>query len=766
MLRNKINLSILIILAFILTFITGKTVFSASSGSNFQQYKADTKQKFVLKREILKFLPFEELDKLLEKNKKLVYMSYKELKKLIEEKSSPEKPSPVDYVIKALSLNGEIKDDYVTFEGDYKIEILNKKWAEIPLLSTNTGFKHAEFEGKAMSVVTGNSFFKVISNEVGDHRLKIKFDVKNDKSGNRRVARFLIPDLAIAGLEIKHPSNTVDLNISNSTGLKTLKTGEYSVTSADITGKGSVEISWKTLPAAKKTGSIKKVKPESKPAKVISDINTLITIDEGLLQGFSDYSFRIYHSPVEQFKFQIPDDIEVIDIISPQNIVNKGNYKVTDPDKEKPGKLLTVYLNSKIRDSVNLNVIYEKTFQNKPTKLAIPDIYPVGKEINKVSGYVALQTSGNSEIIPVLAKNISRVDISDLPAGLQNLAEYPLIAAYSFINKGFSLAFEIIPHKDAPVQVAMTDKALADSRLSSNGVLTSRVKYTIRNMSEQFFKFKLPQKAEILSAMINGKSVQIEKQEIQDKKDTIYFVNIKNYQDTNPFNLVVMYRQKFNLTLLNKIFNFQNFELPRIQNMPVLTVSWSVYVPESMKYWNFSGLNPDGKDYFGYITNSYISRDFEYGYYTDKTNVAKQIAQNVMTDESESMESEGKVAGILPPEFSMPPLKGLKKYKFSDYLTGTELINISMLGISNFIYVLSFLLLIYIVWITMNKIYKAKNLENKAFREIIKGIIPELGLVIIIGIITYSFLFWLLAIITALVYAIFEFFKPKLLKQT
>ncbi|MCK5177331.1 MAG: hypothetical protein KAQ92_06395, partial [Candidatus Aenigmarchaeota archaeon] len=347
------------------------------------------------------------------------------------------------------------------------------------------------------------------------------------------------------------------------------------------------------------------------------------------------------------------------------------------------------------------------------------------------------------------------VDLSDLPYRLESLAEYPIISAYSFIKSDFSLGLEITPRKDASVQVAIADQARGDSRLSHNGILTSSVKYTVRNMSEQFFKFNLPENAEVLNATINGTPQQVEKQEFKDK-DTMYLINIKKHQDTNPFNLAIMYRQNFNIFFLDKLLNYHNFELPRVLNMPILTLSWSIYAPESMKYWNFSSLNTGKKDYLHYISQSNLLDSRTRSYTGNK----RQTAFNYL-DAGEIGDSD-KVTGILPPEFSMPPVKGLRKYKFAGYLPGSEFIDVSMLGIAGFIYYLvTFFLLIYLVWQVLTKIHKNKFIENKPFRQIIKLYIPELAGIFIIGFLMFSAAFWLRIILTITTYTIFVLVKSK-----
>ncbi len=648
---NKKILFLIILLAGML-FVSVNTAFSEESGGEFK-----------IRKEILKFIPYKELNTLLSQPTKLVYMPYQELKKLIDEKSKPAPPAPVDYVINDIKLMGTIKDDYVTFDGDYKFELKNKTWATIPILSTNTGIKEANFGQMPAKITSDRTFYNVISDQTGEQNLKLRFDARIHKVGNLNKINFNIPDVSIADINVNKDTDISDFQISN----------KY----------GHVEITWRTDSNIKKVAhKIKKEKAITRPPKVIVNTNALVSIDEGLLQGYSNYAVRVYHNSIDKLTFNIPENVEIIDVSSPQNIINKGSHRVEN-------NILTVYFNSMVKNNVNINIAYEKTFKNKKTELSVPNIYPTGEEISKVSGYLAVQSAGNSEIKTLKAENISRIDLGDLPYHIKSLAEYPIISAFSFLKSYYTLGLEVTPHKDAPVQVAMADQVSADSRISNNGIMTSKIVYTVRNMSEQFFKFNMPENSEILSAAINGVSQQVEKQENESKKDTIYLVNIKKYQDTKPFKLTVMYRQKLKL---NNLLSYFDLKLPRVINMPVLTISWAVYTPENFAYWNFTKLNSGNYNYLSYLTPQ-INRHNVY-----RGRAKTQVASNYYEIEADEMADAEKVSGILPPEFTMPPVKGLKRQYFSGYLTDSEYVSVSMLGITWLVYYLIIFVMLYVLW--------------------------------------------------------------------
>jgi hypothetical protein len=718
---------------------------------------------FKLRKEEVTFIPYRELDKLLNKNKNLVYMSYKELTELINEKSQIRPLAPVNYVIKDLALTGIVQDDHISFDADYKIQILNKEWTYIPVISTQIGLKSAEFDGKPAPLSADNNEFRVLSDELGEHSLKLKFDVKLNESGNTKSFNFNMPRLPITRLIIKVPETPVKLNIANASGQREEIKDGNTITYASLIGHGNVQVDWKSnLVKMPEVVTTKKEIDYKRPSKVIAEVQSLITVDEGLIQGFSTYNCQIYHKPVEKLTLHIPDNdnFEVISVTSPGNIVKKGPPVITNPDKNKPGKLLTVYFNSKIKDNAVFNIIYEKTFENKkPAEVTIPNLYLTGREINKVTGYVAVQSTASLEIKEVGLDKISVMDLGDLPYGLTSLAEHPIILSYGFIQKDYKLDLEVIPHEDAGVKVAMIDKARIDSRLSTDGILTTRAEYQIRNMSESFFKFTLPFHAEILTATINGKVIQIGKEPSEDE-NIIYSINIKKHQNEVPFTLAVIYKQDERFNILNKLF-INDFDLlaPDVKNIPTLTLSWTVYLPEKLKYWFITPLNRGYTNYASYITSYKESYDdYDKKQEMPEERVVGQVAN--IAQPSDYDISGGKVAGIAGTKHEMPPVTDLKRYDFSDYLLDSGSPSINVFSITKFVSLILFLFLLAGAWYLVKHLHTLIK-KPEAYIERAKFVITWAIVIYIFTVILGVWTIILPLILALIAYVVFYYYQKR-----
>lgn len=733
---------------------------------------------FKLRKEEIMFVPYRELSKLLDKNKKLVFMSYKELSDLINEKSQIRPLAPVNHVIKDLALKGKVQKDFVSFDATYKIEILNKEWVYVPVLSTMVGLKSAEFDGKPAPISTDGSTFRILSEEIGEHTLKLKFDVKLNETGNTKSFNFNMPVLPITRLAIEVPEVPVKLNINNSSGERSEVKDKKTITYANLVGQGNVNVEWKSnLVQLKKPEIVKILQQESKlPSKVLANIETLISVDEGIMQGFSTYRCQIFHKPVEKLTLAIPDDVEIISVSSMSDIVRKGPPVITDPNKDKPGKLLTVYFNSKIKDNASFNIAFEKIFENKKIEESIPTIYLVGKEINKSDGYIAIQSLGNIEIKEIALSNITPDD--QLPSSLENSAQNPILLSYQYIMTNtkdfYQLKLEIIPSTDAAVQVAMVDKAQIDSRLSSNGILTTKADYTIRNMSEQYFRFKLPEDAEILTGLINGQPVQVEKKTSSENgtqkkgakaedeiKNPEYLINIKNYQDETPFVLSVMYRENKKFNFINHILNKYNLIAPNVLNMRTLTLSWSAYIPHGMKYWYFTELNKGYENYASYIRGkvasglvSTVTSSGAYDYSGNDRQIMN-VAPNAYIENDDN-----KASGILPPEFSMPPTIGLINVSFADYLLETGSPSVDVIGITGLIQLPIFVLMLILGWLIAHKGY-LKITEKTSTYDRAKYFVPVAILLYIAGLIFNFSIIWLPVILSVIAYIPYRFVNNK-----
>lgn len=788
---SKIRLIILLITAILLFIVYMPKTLSADETAE--------EVEFLLRKEEVSFIPYRELDKFLTSNKKLVYMSYKELSDLINEKSQIRPLAPVNHVIKDLALSGTVNNDHISFEAVYKIEVLNKKWVYVPVLSTSVGLKSAEYDGKSAPISTDGSNFRILTDAVGEHTLKLKYDIKVTETGNTKSFQFSMPTLPITRLAITVPEVPVKLNIQNASGVRSEVKDNKTITYANLVGQGNVQVDWKSnLIKLQKPEAPKIKQVESKlPSKIIVSAETLISIDEGIMQGFSTYRCQIFHKPVEKLTLAIPDNVEIISVTSPSDIVRKGPPSISDPDPKLPGKLLTVFFNSKIKDHAVFNIAFEKTFENKKITEEVPSIYLVGKEINKIDGYIAIQSLGNIEIKQVETKNINRTPEEQLPSTLENDATNPILLAYQYIitnaKEKYNLKLEISPSEDASVQVAMIDKVAVDSRLSSNGVLTTKADYTIRNMSEQYFRFNLPENSEILVALVDGRPVQIEKESTVDetftedlKKKKIdvekfpkYMINIKNHQDERPFNISIMYKQDKKFNFLTRIFNIYNLQTPYVSDIPTLTLSWSIYIPDGMKYWFNTALNRGTTNYASYIqaNDSWSMSSIASSRPSGPPPAPAQV-MNVMPSSSVYDYDDDKVSGVLPPEFSMPPTKGLVRIGFADYLLMDgimqkgkdqkesekhQFLNINVVGVTGIVSVLIFLVMLYAGWLLAEKSRRVIQ-ESKSTKQRAQFFIPIAIILYIAGLYLGFFSIWLPVILMVIAYVIYRFilqFKNK-----
>ncbi len=667
------------------------------------------RNEFKLRKEVVTYIPYNDLQKLLQSNKKMIYMPYEELKKLIEAKSKLRPPAPVNYAINDISLVGTVNKDSVSFDANYKITILNKEWAKIPVLLSQVGLKSAIWDKKPAPLNFENENFNLLSDTVGEHNLNLKFDVKITDSGTSKSFNVKLPDFPVIKLALEVSEKDMKLNILNASGLRTENKNGHTVIYTNLNSNGDISVDWKTSPikTAKPELAKIKIKEDNRPSKIITDAQTLISVDEGIMHGYTTYNCQVYHKPVDKINLAIPDDINILSVSSSNNIIRKTPYEISKPDRNKQGKILTVYFNTKISDNAIFSVSFEKNFNDKNTVVEIPDLSPTGKEINKVLGYIAVQSLGNIEVKLSESSNITRVDLKDLPAQLISSAMNPVLLSYNFINGAYKLKLNIIPHKDAPVQVAVIDNAVIDSRLSPNGVNVTNAEYNIRNKSEQYLKFNLPKNAEILIGTINNVPQQIETEKDKITKKNTYFINIKNYQGEQPFKFAVMYKEDLKFNLLNKLIFINRIAAPEILNMPIMTLNWDAWEPKNMQYWNVTDLKQGYNDYYSYISgNSYSS---------NKSGFDQNMPAQVSNLSPEGpLVSDDKAVGVLPPKFSMPPVTGLVNFKFSDYLLNQNAPYILNISIANFIVLIIFFGVLFAIWKNKTKIYEyIKEIKSK-----------------------------------------------------
>jgi hypothetical protein len=132
------------------------------------------------------------------------------------------------------------------------------------------------------------------------------------------------------------------------------------------------------------------------------------------------------------------------------------------------------------------------------------------KEIARHKGIISVEAITNVEINEINSKNLSPLDVSEIPDSLVSMASGPLLLSYKFLFPTYDLKLDIKKHQDVAVLVAIVEKAHFSVTFSPEGSELHRAVFQVRNTQKQYMRLTMPDKLkyDIWSIIVDNNPVK------------------------------------------------------------------------------------------------------------------------------------------------------------------------------------------------------------------------------------------------------------------
>jgi hypothetical protein len=321
-----------------------------------------------------------------------VTMNLKEFLTLYEKsKAEKVKPavSPRHYSIASVHHRGQLvfEDDIpraVVFDAIYSIEVhRDKGWARIPILPSGVVLQHARLDGKEAPVVYENNQFKLVTNKSGTFKLNVRFVAPiRTKKGQSQMSFQVLP-MGANRVELELPADKLlDVTIHGGHDQITKTVRGKRIVTATAPTSGNLSIRWQTeLPEA-----------AVQEPRVYSEVETLVSVADGLLQSKVSIGQTILYAGVDQFRVALPKGSRVLQV----NASGLRDWAVTE------GHVLEVNLNYKAETRYQFDFAMEQVMGEATEGHARGCSHPAGRltGTNPKPGVVGLQILGQHRLHP------------------------------------------------------------------------------------------------------------------------------------------------------------------------------------------------------------------------------------------------------------------------------------------------------------------------------------------------------------------------------
>ncbi len=670
---------------------------------------------------------------------------------------------PIDYIISKanydLSVIG-IHTDYAGVKASYDIEILTEKWIKIKLINGEFAIRDAKLDGKDISLIAEQgSYHLILNNQKGKHKLEINSLIRIKKdTGNTKYIKFGdIPETSISTVRIGIQEINISVEIEGSFGTEIEESfwqNKTIVTAILRSGKG-IGITW--YPKREKI-----IEKEKLPVKLYADVNSLVSIGEGVMECYTSIDYSIPQGSTNQFRIQIPESVNVLDVrdiygnpIKEYNIDNKN--------------ILLIRVPYEISDSYKIILKYEKDMNKTSVISDIPEINAL--DVEREKGYIGISAKTNVEINIINSSDVQRVDVQELPQSVWKQSRTPLLFGYKYLKHPYSITIDIKKHEDIPVLVAAIDYAKIVTLLTDDRKGLTKATYYIKNNRKQFLEVTLPEGSEMWSAFVSDAPVKPAKNEYG--KILIPLSRSSEYEGSlYTFSVEFVY-----ISNISKFgyFGTNNYEIP-VVDIPISQINLLLYLPDDYDFIKFEG-SMKRTDYFEeYIQGaipkamvptspSQVSNVMIYKE-NDETKASGGANRNAPVQDQYNFQAELQEAtekGVLPVRINIP--QNGKAYYFTKLLiVEYKKLNVDATYIDSEIYKLAGIIVLLFILVpgfyVVRNIRKLKN-KNNLIKILFIIVVPLIISYFLIRVWNYAVIGWAILVIGAVIYRIYLLIKEE-----
>lgn len=234
-------------------------------------------------------------------------------------------------------------------------------------------------------------------------------------------------------------------------------------------------------------------------------IETLVTLQEGLLQGTSQVQLEILTGALRDVQLRLPRNVEVLHIggagvVEWFRLKNSAKHTVQY-------STYTLQLSRAIRKTQKLWVRFERT--QKGSRIQLPRI--TLPQAEQWSGVLGVQAKVDTEVSHDGAQNAQQMDVRSLSSAIRKRNNRPILLAYQVDQRPSTIHVKMVRHPRIKVLNTIINRAHFVTSRTRSGREVLKTTYWVTNNRRQFLPIRFPKQTRLLGAFVAGEPVQLAK---------------------------------------------------------------------------------------------------------------------------------------------------------------------------------------------------------------------------------------------------------------
>ncbi len=253
---------------------------------------------------------------------------------------------------------------------------------------------------------------------------------------------------------------------------------------------------------------------------ITASVLTNVTLEPNLTKVEPRLSYSVTFRGERYFRFRAPLDDDLpgrLKLADTSMELNGPAEEVKPegaPDSWKPTYgIWTVRLPAPRTGRVDIQLVLkdaeEKTLGSGEQRVTrLPTFVPMQADKTPLPNtvhYVAVRRDALLQVAPETVTEAEEIDARELPAGIQNPANFLAFRAY---DPGHALSVLVVKHDYEPVAALVLQHVHLDTVLPAHGRATTEAYIVVRNNDRQYLELELPGAAKLRAVRVGDKAVQ------------------------------------------------------------------------------------------------------------------------------------------------------------------------------------------------------------------------------------------------------------------
>lgn len=471
----------------------------------------------------------------------------------------PEAP-PIDAIVSRGEMKLRVADDFV--RGVFKLEgeVFRKGPARIPLIQGAT-LLETTLQGTTPPLALENGRHSAILVGPRSFEIEMGWGAPVLSEPGRASVSIPVPLAGSVSLSIDLPGEVSDVRVEPGLITKKVASSGRTLVEATPDRTTTVRVSWSARAAA----------AAPRESRFLSDLKTLLTIDEADLRMAVLVDLSVVQGQPERF-----------DVMVPSGWALTGATGGTLESFSLPQGRVIMNMREPERRNHQVLLSFERPISGVTFPLEVGTVRVAGSQ--RETGEIGVEGIGALDLIADEKGVVKRMDARESNAALRALAREPLLAAFRYharAGEAASVAVDVKRFAETSTLAAIAERAEATSLVTAEGRVLTEVKLTLRNHAQPFLRVALPQGATVLSAEVEGEGVK----PAMGEGGTRIPLLRAGFRPTGPYSVTFVYLQSADAFAKR---GDGRLGLPRI-DVPIGLFAWEVFLPDLLQVRDFGG---------------------------------------------------------------------------------------------------------------------------------------------------------------------------------